>query len=147
MARDNQVSGAQEFASTPEIQAARWIESNTEPTAIIASGQNSLIHHYSRRRVVWFPPISNPDVVMEGIRRYHVQYIVVITRRWYYYLPPETLCFELLDKAYPGSFRLVHSDGQVRIYQVLPESSPSLGDAASGKHESLESYSVPQQPL
>jgi hypothetical protein len=131
MGRENLVSGLNLFENAPDIQAARWIASHTDPSAIIASGGASLIHHYSRRNVHWFPPISNPEVVMAGIRRLHIQFVVVITRRWYYFLPPETVCFDLLQKAYPQTFRLVAAQGQVRIYEVLPDAAAVLGGPAN----------------
>ena len=121
-ARENVSSGATKFETTPEIRAAHWIGSHTDQRAVIASSQDSLIYHYSRRRIIWFPPISNPQIVMDGLRKYRVQYVVVIQRGANYYLPPETVCFNLLNKAYPGAFRLVDEEGQMKIYQLLPDS-------------------------
>jgi hypothetical protein len=126
--RENLSSGLSMFENAPEIQAAHWIMSHTDAYAVIASGQNSLIYHYSKRRVVWFPPISNPNVLMAGILRHHISYLVVIERGVYYYLPPETTCFALLYAAYPKSFRLVQESGSVKIYQVVPDSSASGQD-------------------
>jgi len=126
--RENQVSGAALFESAPEIQVARWVASHTAPGAILAAGQPSLIFHYSGRRVFWFPPISNPEVVMAGIRRFHIQFVVMITRHWYYFLPTEAVCFDLLQKAYPQSFRLVEARGQVRIFEVLPDAAANPRD-------------------
>jgi hypothetical protein len=119
MGRKNLVSGAIKFESTPEIQAARWIKSHTDPNAIIAASLTPLIDHYSKRKVIWFPPISNPTVLMEGIRKHHIGYVVVIDRDQYYYLPPETTCFDLLNKAYPRAFRLAEAGDHVKIYEVL----------------------------
>jgi hypothetical protein len=128
--RENLVSGSAMFENAPEIQVARWVASHTDPGAILAAAQPSLIFHYSGRRVFWFPPISNPEVVMAGIRRFHIQFVVVITRHWYYFLPSETLCFDLLQKAYPQSFRLVEAQGQVRIFEVLPDA-PAVPDESA----------------
>jgi len=119
--RENLVSGSTKFESTPEIQAARWIDSHTDPNAIIAASLQPLIYHYSKRRVIWFPPISNPTVLMEGIRKHHIGYVVVIDRNWYYYRPPETTCFDLLYKAYPQGFRLAETIGHAKIYAVLAD--------------------------
>lgn len=125
MGHANQASGAEKFRSVPEIQAARWIESHTDLSAIIASSQSTLIYHYSGRRVIWFPPISDPKVLMTGIRQHHIQYVVVISRGSYYYLPAETVCFDLLEKAYPQAFCLAEANSQVKIYEVLPDSAAS----------------------
>jgi hypothetical protein len=120
MGRENLVSGSAMFGNAPEIQAARWIQSHTDPNAVIAAGQNALIYHYSKRRVIWFPPISNPSVIMDGIQRHHIEHVVIIKRSFSYYLPPETTCFDLLYSAYPESFRLEESNGPMKIYEVLP---------------------------
>ena len=121
MARENLVSGRTKFENSPEIQAAQWINFRTDPNTIIASSQVSLIHHYSKRRIIWFPPITNPKVLMEGIREHRISYVIIIKRSWYYYLPPETVCFDILYKAYPQAFRLAEAKGQVNVYEVLPD--------------------------
>jgi hypothetical protein len=104
----------------PEIQAARWLQAHSGPDAIVASRLTSLIHHYSGRRVIWFPPITKPDILMRGIRQYHIEYVVVVDRGFNYYQPADPVCFELLFKAYSDAFRLVDSTGQLKIYKVLP---------------------------
>src|SRR5262249_49704815 len=101
-----------------------------EPNAIIASSQYSVIFHHSRRKVIWFPPISNPKTLMDGIRRHHVEYVVVIKRGFNYYLPPETTCFDLLHAAYPDAFRLEDANVPVKIYRVLAEVSAAASDRA-----------------
>jgi Dolichyl-phosphate-mannose-protein mannosyltransferase len=121
--RQNLVSGMAKFENSPEIQAARWIEYHTDPNAIIASRIMGLIYHYSRRRVIWFPPIANPRVLMEGIRKHHIGYVVIVDRSFNYYLPGETTCFDLLYAAYPRAFRLAEAKGRVKIYEVLQDSS------------------------
>lgn len=119
--RENLVSGLAMFENAPEIQAARWIASHTAPDDVIASGQNALMFHYSKRRIVWFPPISNPKIIMAGIGRHHIRYLVIIRRNFSYYLPPETTCFDLLNAAYPQAFHLVETLGPAKIYEVAPE--------------------------
>lgn len=127
MGRENLVSGSTKLENTPEFQAAQWIKSHTGPNAIIASSQDTLMHHYSGRRVIWFPPISNSNVLMEGIRKHHINYVVVVDRGFNYYLPSETTCLNLLYAAYPEAFRLVEPKGQVRIYEVLQGSAEQSG--------------------
>jgi hypothetical protein len=119
MGWENLGSGSTKFETVPEIQAARWIKSHTDADAIIAASLQPLVYHYSRRRVIWFPPISNPTIIMDGIQKYRIQYLVIIKRDRYYYLPPETTCYSLLEKAYPQSFRLVEANGPVKIYEVI----------------------------
>jgi hypothetical protein len=117
--RQNLAFGSIRLDNTPEIQAARWIESHTAPNAIISSRLTPLVYHYSRRRVIWFPPITNPEILMQGVRKHHIQYVVVVDRKFSYYLPPDVVCFDLLYTAYPLGFRLVEMKGQLRIYEVL----------------------------
>jgi hypothetical protein len=126
MGRENLISGSTKLENTPEIQAARWIQSHTDPNVVIASREVGLVYHWSRRRVIWFPPITNPKVLMQGIREHHINYVIVINRNFSYYLPQETICFDLLYSSYPEAFRLVEMRGQVRIYEVLQDSVVSV---------------------
>jgi hypothetical protein len=119
--RENLIAGSTRLDQVPEIQAARWIKSHTDPSAIVASRLVSLVYHYSGRRVVWFPPITNPDVLMRGIGEHHIQYVIVIDRGFNYYLPPDPACFDVLYRAYPQAFRLVEANGHVKIYEVFQD--------------------------
>jgi hypothetical protein len=129
--RENLTGGSTRLDSTPEIQVARWIQSHADSNAIVASRLVSLLHHYSGRKVIWFPPITNPDVLMHGIREHHIQYVVVIDRDFNYYLPPDPVCFDSLYKAYPQEFRLAEAKGQVKIYEVLPDSTAQPSSLAA----------------
>ncbi len=102
------------------MEAASWIRSHTEASAIIMARHVPISFHYSQRRVVWFPPISNPQVLMEGIRRNGVQFVIVVNRVYSYYLPPDEECFNPVLQVYPGSLRLVAQGSRFRIYQVVP---------------------------
>jgi hypothetical protein len=119
--RENLIAGSTRLDQVPEIQAARWIKSHTDPSAIVASRLVSLVYHYSGRKVVWFPPITNPDVLMRGIGEHHIQYVIVIDRGFNYYLPPDPACFDVLYRAYPQAFRLVEANGHVKIYEVFQD--------------------------
>ncbi len=103
-----------------DMEAASWIRSHTEASAIIMARHVPISFHYSQRRVVWFPPISNPQVLMEGIRRNGVQFVIVVNRVYSYYLPPDEECFNPVLQVYPGSLRLVAQGSRFRIYQVVP---------------------------
>ncbi len=72
--------------------------------------------------MIWLPPITNPKVLMQGIREHRIQYVVVIHTRFNYYVPSETVCFDLLYTAYPRVFHLAKEQGELRIYEVLPDS-------------------------
>jgi hypothetical protein len=138
--KENLVAGFRKFQNEPEIQAARWIEAHTDPNTIIAASLQPVIYHYAKRRVVWFPPITDPATLMAGLLKHRVAYVVVIEREGYYYDPAETTCFDLLRAAYPQAFRLADADGQARIYEVVANST-SVGDAAADRPpEKLNSH-------
>jgi len=106
----------------PDIEAAEWIRLHTERNVVIAARHVPVVYHYAQRKVIWFPPISNPQILMQGIRRHHIQYIIIIDRDFSYYMPPDEDCFAKLYNAFPRAFRLVENKGQIRIYEVLPDS-------------------------
>ena len=102
------------------IVAAQWIARNTPTTSVLMAGQTDVVHHYSGRRVVWFPPLSNPRLLMQGIRRHKVDYVIVTSGR-FYYRPSEEACFEILLKKYPEAFRLASEGTEFKIFEVLPD--------------------------
>jgi len=103
-----------------DVRAARYVSLHTDKGAVIMARHPDILHYNSKRRVVRFPPISTPLVLMDGIRRHQVEFIVVIDRQFEdYFLPPERVCFEALLKAYPQSFRLTHHESRVSLYEVL----------------------------
>jgi len=69
--------------------------------------------------LIWFPPSSNPQLLMEGILRNRVNYVLVARREYNYYLPPDDDCFAPLLRAYPEAFRLVHQVPEFRIFRVV----------------------------
>ncbi len=109
-------------------RSAQYVELHTEKNAVIMAGHPDIVFYYCRRRVVWFPPITNAQVLMDGIRRYKVNYIIVIERYEEYWLPPEPVCFKALSDKYPEAFRLVYRDPHFSLYEVRNQ---SLG---SGSH-------------
>jgi hypothetical protein len=102
----------------PDIEAAQWIQANTEPSAVVMARKDDLVYHYGQRRVIWFPPSSNPDLIMTGIRRYHVRYVVVADDNERYWTPMVGECFVVLFKAYPNAFHLVHQTPKESVYEV-----------------------------
>jgi len=88
---------------------------------VIAARRVPLIYHYTQKKVIWFPPMTNADLLMAGLRRHHVRYVIVIDRDFSYYRPPDEDCFKKVSDAYPEAFRLVDQDKQVRIYEVVSD--------------------------
>jgi len=105
--------------SYPDIEAARWLRTHTADTAVVMARQVDVVYHYSRRKVIWFPPISEAWTLMDGIHKYGVQFVVVNHRSSSYWLPPEEECFEALVHTYPASFRPIREGAHVRIYEVV----------------------------
>jgi len=59
---------------------------------------------------------------MEGIRKYHVNFVIVVERPPVeYFLPPEYDCFEMLSKEYAGVFHLEYHGTRFSIYRVSDE--------------------------
>ncbi len=103
-----------------DIDAARWISAHTDGSAIIMASHVPTVFHYSHRKTIWFAPISAPAILMDGIRRHSVDYVIVVRRKDSYYLPPEAECFALLRRAYPASFTLVEDRTDYQIFRVEP---------------------------
>src|SRR4029077_18237308 len=117
IARENLAFDVTRERTYAPILAAKWIRSHTPPDTVVMARQMDVVFHYAERRVVWFPPISDPAVLYDGIRRHHVSLIVVEADRGVetYWRPGETDCFERLLKAYPTTFRLVQRGRQEQI--------------------------------
>jgi hypothetical protein len=103
----------------PEIEASAWIRTHEPADRVIMAREPEFVFHYTQRRVVWFPPISDPRVLMDGIRRHRVGVVVVAHHSSSYWLPPEDACFQSLLQAYGSCFRLSHQGTDYRVYEVV----------------------------
>jgi len=88
---------------------------------VVAARRVPLVYHYAHRKVIWFPPMTNAELLMAGLRKHHIRYVIVIERDFNYYRPPDEYCFKIVSDAYPEAFRLVEQEKQVRIYEVVPD--------------------------
>jgi Dolichyl-phosphate-mannose-protein mannosyltransferase len=102
----------------PDIDAGQWIRENTPPSAIIMAREDDIVYHYGQRRVIWLPPSTDTQLLMNGIRRYQVQYIVVADGYDSYWKPPAADCFSAVARAYPDAFHLVRQMPHERVYEV-----------------------------
>jgi hypothetical protein len=102
-----------------DIEAAKWIDAHTATSTVVMARQVDAVYHYARRKVVWFPPLSDPQRLMEGIQRHRVEFVIVHRRETTYWWPPEEICFEALSRAYPEAFRLVHEGPRFSIFEAL----------------------------
>ena len=119
MGRYNLRPDIKQQASYGEIQAADWIRTHEPSNQVITARDQDMFFHYTGRRVVWFPPISDPIVLMDGIRRHHVGTLVIVNPPLRYWLPTEDVCFQSLARAYGSAFRLSHWDPNFQVYEVL----------------------------
>lgn len=105
-----------------DVEAALWIRSHTDPGAVIMARHVPIFWHVSNRKVIWFPPLSNPVALMRGIRRSGVGYVILANSGGDdYYLPIDYECFAPLAAAFPESFRVAFRDERIAIYQVTNE--------------------------
>lgn len=104
--------------SYPEIAASNWIRSHEPADRIVMARDQDTVFHYTARRVVWFPPISNPDTLMAGIRRHHVRIVIVARHPTSYWLPTEAACFQSLLRIYGNSFSLVNAGRDYQVWEV-----------------------------
>ena len=102
----------------PIMKAAEWIGGHEPSDRVIMASEPEIVFHFSGHRTVWFPPISDPKVLMEGIRRHHIGAILVVHQAQSYWLPPEDVCFQALLQAYPGAFQLTYRDLDTWVYEV-----------------------------
>jgi hypothetical protein len=101
-----------------EVEAGIWLRSHTSPDSVAMARHWPTVYHYSRRKLVWFPPISDPTALFNGIVKHAVSYIVVVKHAQPYYLPDDEYCFNRLMSAHPKSFTLVMQEGDLRIFRV-----------------------------
>lgn len=116
--RDNLHPDISEQAFYPEVEAAEWIRTHEPPDVVLMSREPEFVFHYTHRRVVWFPPISDPKILMDGIRRYHVGVIIVAHHPDSYWWPPEDLCFHSLLREYGEDFHLSQEGPNYQIFEV-----------------------------
>src|SRR5262249_12345231 len=102
---------------TIDVNAGLWLRSHTGKDAIVMARSWPTVSHYAERKVIWFPPISDPNKLLDGILRHHVDYVVVIKHQDPYYLPDDDFCFDPLLANYSQEFHLVLERPNLRIYR------------------------------
>ncbi len=102
-----------------DLEAALWVRDHTESHAVVMARQVPVTYHYSGRTMVWFPPSSNAQILMEGITKYKVNYVVLIRRKESYFLPPEEDCFTAVLRENANAFRLLVNTAKYRIYETI----------------------------
>jgi hypothetical protein len=115
----------------PDIEAALWLQCHADPDAVVMARKEDLVYHYCRRKVIWFPPSSDANLLMNGIVKHHVHWVVVVDRIDSYFLPAEEDCFASLAHQYAQAFRLTHRGLRYRIYEVTAEGRAAAAKAAA----------------
>jgi hypothetical protein len=116
--RDNLDVRSAQHRPPADVEAALWVREHTPPNAVVMARQVPATYHYSGREIVWFPPSSNAQILMEGIRKYKVNYVVLIRRKQSYFLPPEEECFAAVLAENANAFLPATETAGYRIYEV-----------------------------
>jgi len=128
VARENRAFEVSKATSYADIIAAQWIHAHVPSSAVIMARQWDVTYHYSDRKVVWFPPSTDSDLLLEGILKHHVDFVVVVARGTKtYWRPDDDRCFRGVIDRYPQRFALVQSGDHERIYAVRRETEPPAG--------------------
>jgi len=110
------------YPGYPDILGANWIRTHSAITAVVMARQLDVVYHYSGgRKVIWFPPVRSSKLLMDGIHKYNVDFIIVNEREYSYWLPSDQDCFESLANDYPGNLQLLHQEPRLRIYKIIPD--------------------------
>jgi hypothetical protein len=108
-----------------EVDAGRWIRSHTDANTTVTARHVPTLVHYSARKVIWFPPSSNPQLLTEGIVKHRINLVLVVQRAGSaYYRPSDSDCFAPLLKDYPNAFRLIYQVPEFKVYQVASATVP-----------------------
>jgi len=106
-------------AIRPDVAGARWLDAHARPEALVLARQVPIVSYYSHRKTEWFPPISRPAILFEGILQRNADYVLVVDRDDSYFLPDDMACFGPLLQSHPDRFRLAAVGVRYFIYQVV----------------------------
>jgi hypothetical protein len=120
VARQNLAFDISRTSTYPDIVAAQWIRGHVPAGAVVMARQWDVTYHYADRRIVWFPPSTDADLLLDGIFEHHVDFVVVVTRgKNAYWRPDDARCFQSLVDRYPGYFTVVQSGTNEKVYAVV----------------------------
>jgi hypothetical protein len=118
----------------PDVKAATWIQTHTGAEAVIMARHVPITYYYADRKIVWFPPSSDAQMLMEGIQKHKIDYVVAVKRWKSYYLPPDDDCIAALLAKYPSALRLIEQTPEFRIFQVTRDRNPVSRLSANSNH-------------
>jgi hypothetical protein len=120
VARNNRAFELTKSTAYPDVFASQWIHEHAPAGAVVMARQWDVAYHYADRKVVWFPPSADADLLLDGIFKYHVDFVIVVTRGTSsYWKPDEDQCFQSLVDRYPGHFVLVQTGDREKVYAVV----------------------------
>jgi hypothetical protein len=119
IARGNLDPSSEVNLPSADVLAGEWINSNTPENAVIMARHVPITFHYAKRKTIWFPPSSDPSLLMNGILKNRVDFLIVVHRKDSYYLPPDEECFDRLVAAHPDNFQLTYRGSDFRIFRVM----------------------------
>jgi hypothetical protein len=111
---------------TPDVKAATWIRDHTGAEAVIMARHVPITYYYANRKIVWFPPSSDAQLLMEGIQKHKIDYLVAVKRWNSYYRPPDDDCIAALLAKYPSALRLIQQVPDFRIFQATRNGNPEF---------------------
>ncbi len=122
----------------PDIEAAQWIRDHEPPDIVVMARKEDLVFHYSHHRVIWLPPVTNTVMLLDGIRKYHIQALVVVDRNGTnYWLPSDQDCFHAMQRAYGSMFHLVHRGPHNWVFAIDSDSTVRHADCRIFTHRCL----------
>ena len=104
-----------------DAEAGAWIRSHTDTDTVVMARHVPTVYHHSQRKVIWFPPSSNPQLLMKGIVEHKTNFVIVVRRESSYFLPPDDISFAALLATYPGFFHLLYKASEFRIFEVTTD--------------------------
>src|SRR5262249_3392903 len=119
VARQNRAFELQRAWSYPDVMAAQWIHAHAPAGAVGLARAWDVAYHYADRKVVGVAPSTDADLLLDGILRNHVDFVIVVRRRPHgYWRPGDDQCFRSVVDRYPRRFALVQSGEHEKIYAV-----------------------------
>ena len=125
-----------------DVSAGIWLRTHTDADVAVMARSWPTVHHHAQRKVVWFPPISNPMILLEGMLRHGVDYVVVVNRERSYWLPSEDDCFARLLADHSQYFHLVLQAPSLRIFRFNDHETSSTRDLQSSVQARPQSAAV-----
>jgi len=109
------------FANEYARQAAHWLR--TASPGNVMTGQPAIIHRFTGRLAVFFPPTSDVKVTLDRMRRHQVRFLVVARSKpgeTPYYRPSEEERLRRIQETAPTVLRLVHETPDFFVFETDP---------------------------